>query len=134
MPGEVPFFRLDDHFASFCGEGLFARLFAATFPHIQDEDIKQAAIEYIGQEAQHKKAHERASRVLETHGYEVKGLGKKAWEIWGFGSVPKLFGWKVALSVVAGFEHITMLSPRKTSNESCSTVVPPCTNSSSGIQ
>lgn len=88
------------------GERFFVRSVRAYLDQIEDPALLARVRGFIGQEAQHGRAHEAAFRVLERQGYEVSSFLK--WYEWlGYEVIEPLAPPILRLAVTVALEHYT---------------------------
>jgi predicted metal-dependent hydrolase len=88
------------------GERFFVRSVRAYLGQIDDPELLARVRGFIGQEAQHGRAHEAAFKVLERQGYEVRSF--LGWYEWlGYDVIEPLAPPILRLAVTVALEHYT---------------------------
>lgn len=86
-------------------EAYYVRTLKSCMPRIQDPALREIAVDFIHQEAQHGVAHKRYWSSLDAQGYRFRGFEKKV-ERLTFRVIEKTMPLSLRLSLVSCVEHI----------------------------
>jgi hypothetical protein len=90
------------------GERFFVRSVKHYLEQITDPTLRAQVRGFFGQEGRHSHAHDEYNRILESHGYQVRGL-LAAYEWFAFRVVERLSPPSLRLAATAAAEHFTAI-------------------------
>jgi hypothetical protein len=88
------------------GERFFIRSVKHYLDRIEDPELRARVKGFFGQEGRHGHEHERANRILERQGYDLRRF-LDLYEKWAFGVIEPLFPPVLRLSTTVALEHFT---------------------------
>lgn len=88
------------------GERFFIRSVKHYMDRVDDPELRKRVKAFFGQEGRHGHEHERANKIIEGHGYELRPF-LDLYERVAFENVERLFPPSVRLSVTVACEHFT---------------------------